>query len=543
MDYPIDLLYRSYIYVITMDNIKKRVILFVFGFASMVAVFSFIYMIGMSVFEGEEIKYYVAVQKTVESVTTAGFGGHAPWSSLGMNVIIVVMNLVGVSLFFFGVPIALAPLIAPSIKQAIRDRPPRESDKKDHVIITEYDDTDEVLVEKLNEYGYDYLLIIEDEDRALELQREGHDVIFGSPEDTDVLKNANIEKSRSLIVDIEDSVNPSILLSGKRYGEETDKISVVRSKDVERYHELSGADFVLKSRTEFGRALGLRSILNLRKEINNIINHSPNTKEVVINPDDEIAGYSVREYSERVGESILCGWFNGQFIPAPRPDKTVSENAILITTDNESSEDTKEDRDYVNNGGNKVVIAGYGNVGRSVKQTVESRGHDTITIDNKREDADIIGDISDPETLREANISDADSIVITINNDVKIIYSTLVASNLSPETDIISRVNKEENIWKVYDSGADFVISLETLTGNVIANRIIEDRDFISTAQELEVNSISGEKYAGMNMEDTDIVQDEGYIIAMEKRNGELIGDIDGKTKIEEDDTLIYIQR
>jgi Trk K+ transport system NAD-binding subunit len=524
-----------------MKKLKRRLILMVIGFFSMIFIFAYIYMQGMAVFEGEDIRYYVAVQKTVESITTAGFGGHAPWSSLGMNLIVITMNLIGVSLFFFGVPIALAPIVIPSLKEAIRDRAPRETDKKNHIIITEFSNKDQVLVDKLSKYGYDYLLIVEDENEALRLQREGHDVVFGSAEETEVLQNANISDSKAIVTDIEDSVNPSILLSAKRYGGDTDKISVVESKDVVQYHELSGADFVLESRTAFGKALGLRSILSLPQEIEKITENSPPVQEHIVHPDNDIVGLTVEEYREQKGESILCGWFNGQFIPAPRPDKVVTENAILVTTDSDAS--VSDDKKVSNNEKGNIIIAGYGNVGKSVEETVTNKGFTTTTIDGGEEDADIQGDITNPEVLNEAGISDSKALVITINNDADVIYSTLVATDLSPETEIISRVNNEDNIWKVYDSGADFVISIDTLTGDVVANRIIDDKKFIAPTQDLNLKPVDGSEYSGMKMMNTDVSDTHGYVIAIEKNDGELIGNIDGETVIEEDDSMIVIER
>lgn len=507
------------------------------GFFLMIFVFAYIYMQGMRFFEGEDIRYYVAVQKTVESVTTAGFGGHAPWDSLGMNVIIVTMNLIGVSLFFFGVPIALAPIVIPSLKEAIKQEPARSSNKEDHIIITEFTDTDEVLVDKLSEYGYDYLLIVDDKQEALDLERDGHDVVYGSPKDTQVLRNANIGESKAIVVNLDDNINPSVLLSAKRYGEDTDKISVVNSKDVKQYYELSGSDFVLESRTELGKALGLRSALDITEEIMDITNSSPEITEDIIHPDDAVAGKTVEDYRNTKNRSVLCGWFDGQFVPAPRPDRIVSDNSILITTRGNAD----DPRDYSCKKSRDVIIAGYGSVGKSVEETVSSRGYNCTTIDLE-EDADINGDVTEPEILKEAGISDADSVVVTINDDNITIYSILVANRINPDLDIICRVNKEENIWKAYESGANFVISLETLTGDVIANRIIDDKEFISPTQELNVKSVDSGEYEGSQVKDTDLIEQHGFIIAIE-RDGELVGDIDGDTMIKSEDDMIVIDR
>lgn len=521
-----------------MEKLKKRLILMIVGFFAMIFAFAYMYMQGMRVFEGEDIRYYVAVQKTVEAVTTAGFGGHAPWDSLGMNVIIIVMNLIGVSLFFFGVPIALAPLIVPRLKEAIKQEPSRSSDKEDHVIITEFTDTDEVLVEKLSEYGYDYLLIVDDKQEALELERNGHDVVYGSSRSTDVLRSANIEESKAIVVNLDDNINPSVLLSAKRYGEETDKISVVNSKDVKKYYKLSGSDFVLESRTELGKALGLRSALDISEEIMDITDNTPSIKQDIIHPDDDIRDKTIEDYSDKKNRSVLCGWFDGQFVPAPRPDRVISNNSILVTT----GEDLVDGQDYSYKKTRDIIIAGYGSVGKSVEDTVSSRGYNCTTVDLEEESADINGDVTDPEVLKRAGISDADSVVVTINDDNITIYSILVANQINPDIDIICRVNKEENIWKAYESGANFVISLETLTGDVIANRIIDDKEFISPTQELNVESVSSEGYEGSMVKNTDLIEKHGFIIAIE-RDESLIAEVGGETQIKSGDSMIIIDR
>lgn len=523
-----------------MNKLAKRLLVMACGFIIMILSFSYIYMQGMQIFEGEQVAYYVAVQKTVESITTAGFGGHAPWDSVQMNVIVIVMNLIGVSLFFFGVPIALAPIIAPRLKDAIRQRPSTKSDKENHILITEYNDTDEVLIEKLSEYGYEYVLVIEDEKRALELERQGHNVVWGSPEDTAVLKNANISDSRAIVVDIGDNINPSVLLSAKRCEEDIDRISVVKSKNVKSHHNLAGSDFVLESRTEFGKALGLRSVLDIVKEIDDITDSTPNIREYVVHPDDEIVGKTVGEYRNYNSQSVLCGWFDGQFVPGPSPDKKITANSILITTTDEKNADSS--RNSPSSESQSIVVAGYGSVGKSVEDTVTSRGYNVVTIDKDDKDADINGNITNPEVLKEAGISDAKSIVITINDDTDAIYSTLVVSNISPDTEVITRVNKEDNIWKVYDSGADFVISLETLTGDVVADRIIEDKEFIAPTQELSLVSVSGSEYEGLTIQESNIIDEIGYVIAVERENGELIGNIRGDTEIKSGDTIVVIE-
>jgi len=82
--------------------------------------YAFVYQWGMRVYEDQSVLFIQALQVVIESITTAGFGGHAPWSSPQMNAMILFMNLTGVLFVFLAVPLFVVPVL----RDAFEQRPP-----------------------------------------------------------------------------------------------------------------------------------------------------------------------------------------------------------------------------------------------------------------------------------------------------------------------------------------------------------------------------------------------------------------------------------
>ncbi len=522
-----------------LSSLKGRVSVFIVGFLSLLLGYGYVYMLGMRYFEGVSVPYYVAVQKATEAVTTAGFGGHAPWESLGMNVMVIVMNLTGVSIFFFGIPIILAPVIVPYFREVFRKNASVSCDLRDHVIITEYSEIDRVLVEQLEQYGVSYVFLIEDEERALKLENKGIPVVCGNLDSVRAFERANSEFARAILVDSEDSRIPSIVLTASKAVGDAEIITVSSTSGSEAYHRLAGADDVFESKEELGRSLGLRSIMNVSEEIRSHISDSKiSVYDKVIEEDSSFLGCSVSEAQVELSGSIIAGWFNGKFVAAPSSELEITENSILILAEYDPELDVGSHSDVKSD---VVAVAGLGTVGESVVKTVTGEGHDVVTIDTTNPNADITGDIKDISTLRQLDASEVGSLIMTVGNDNDAIYGTLIVSKMFPEMDIIARVNEKRNVWKLYEAGADYVLPLETLAGDYLASRVIDNAQFISPTNQITVTELSGTEFDGLSLEESKIREEYGLIVIAIQRGGEYLFDIDGGTVIAETDTLIVI--
>ena len=89
-----------------MDNWQRRALLYLGTVFGTMVLFSVPYHYGMIHLEGEEGRLYVeSLQHVVETFTATGYGSDSPWSTVTMNLFVVVMDLVGVAVVFLALPV------------------------------------------------------------------------------------------------------------------------------------------------------------------------------------------------------------------------------------------------------------------------------------------------------------------------------------------------------------------------------------------------------------------------------------------------------
>src|SRR3972149_3679314 len=122
------------------------------------------------------------------------------------------------------------------------------------------------------------------------------------------------------------------------------------------------------------------------------------------------------------------------------------------------------------------ILIGYGDVGHSIASVLKDAHLDFVVIDKnelKLKDKGfeyLSGDATDEDVLKRAGISNASTVIIVLNDDEDIIFTTLIARNLSPHCIIIARSNATRSIDKIYRAGADYVASLSIVAGQMLAH-------------------------------------------------------------------------
>lgn len=527
-------------------SVKVRLASVILGLAGVVMLYAYVYMYGMANFEGQEIPYYVALQVATESITTAGFGGHAPWDTLSMNIIVIIMNVTGVLLFFIGVPVALAPFVGPIVKDAVRDEAPTETDMKGHTVLVGFEDSNQLLRKKLGQSDIKSLFVMDDRETADRIHRDGSNVLFVNEYNKKFLSNANIEHADTVIIGMEGGTDPSVVLSVKDIDEDVNVVSVSYTESNEKYVRKAGADRVIKPKSELGQSLATRATKDISARINDEISDLDiKTSYVTVDSDDDVCGKTVEDAEEQIIGRIIAGWFFGTLVVNPDPDTVVEENSVLLITDGSNQEreqelDTVDQGDTQGNG--PIMICGYGDVGKAVDKFARREGYETITVDKSEEEADLMDDITNEDFMRdEVDLDDCMSVVVAVSDDDTAVYTNLVVNNVSPTTDVVTRSNKVENIWKIYNSGSNFVLSLETLTADAILDYVSKSSDIISSNDEVIVSSVSGQEYQGKKLQDTDIGNSSVTVFAVLRKDG-MITDVHGEIDIKEEDEIMYIE-
>ena len=505
------------------------------------------YQIGMRVYEGRPQTYLDSLQFAVEMFTTTGFGGDAPWESAEMQAYITVADLLGMALLVGALPVFVGPVV----ENTLSTTPPSklETDLTDHVVICSDTTRADALTEELKTNDIPYVIVEPDLQRAEELDEAGEPVIRADPESAEGLDAARLSSARALFADQSDQVDASIVLTAKELTDDVPVISVVESPEAKRYHRLAGADTVLSPRQLLGNSLAAKVTAAGRTGMVDAveIGDSLQLAEVSIRRDSRFAGMTLAEsgIGEQSGANVIGIWARGEFIAAPPPDAELIDGSILLVSGRTDQLERLAEMTQASVRGfaaGQTVVIGYGQVGKAVSAELEEAGVPHEVIDqNGADGVDVVGDATDPETLLDAGVEGADTVILALPDDTTTEFVTLVVRDLAPDTQILARVEQQADVSKTYRAGADYVLSLARVTGRMSASRLLENRDVVSPEQQVNVVRKQAGELAGTTIAEANIRDRTNCTVIAIDRDGNTVSDIGPDTPIQAGDTLVII--
>jgi len=530
-----------------MNGLKRRIAIYTIVLAVALVVTSLGYQWGMATYEDRPRTFLDSLQFTVEMFTTTGFGGDSPWESPQMHAYIIVTDLLGMALLVGALPVVATPLLKSVLSTSAPEQ--ADNDLTDHIVICSDTTRLEVLIDELDSQGVPYVIIEPDRDRADELYETNDHVIRANPASTDGLEAARVASARALVADVSDQVDASIVLTAKEADPDIPVVSVVEDPDNARYHELAGADDVLSPRSLIGQSLAAKVTSAMRTEIDEAVAIGDDLRlaEVSIRHGSTLAGTTLAESGirEKSGATVIGVWVDGEFNPAPGPNTQLSAGTVLL-----ASGRTDQLEQLVNMTqsmvrgfqSEKAVLVGYGQVGRSVAAELDESAVSYTVVDQiDTEGVDVVGNATEPEILTEAGIEDADTVVLALPDDTATEFATLMIRDLAPKTEIIARVEQDENVSKTYRAGADYVLSLTNVTGRMIASRVFEERDVLSLEQQVKVIRERAPQLVGRTLGEANVRDRTGCIVIGIERDSTLTTDIGPQTTVESEDELIVV--
>jgi Trk K+ transport system NAD-binding subunit len=528
-----------------MDKWQRRTVYYSLLVTGAMLAFAALYQNGMRVYEGDPRTFLHSLQVVVETFTTTGFGSDSPWVSPEMQVLVIVMDLVGTLLIFMALPVLVFPLFEDILSTTVPTSVP--DDTEDHVVICSYTARAEALVDELDSWDVDYVITEPDREHATELYENDHRVIHADPTSIAGLEGAALASARAIVADVSDQVDASIVLTAREVAEDVPIISVIEEPDRQSYHRLAGADHVLSPRPLLGESLASKVTTSVTANLGEAIEigHDFEVAELPIHRGSRLVGTTLAESGirEQSGVNVIGAWFRGEFETPPSPDATLTDGTVLLVTGREEQlEELKrltlsEVRRFSRG---ETVVIGYGEVGRTISAALDDAGLPYTVVDrNEMEGVDVVGDATEPGTLQDAGIEDARSVILAMPDDTTTEFATLVVRDTSPETEIVARVEESESVRKMYRAGADYVLSLATVSGRMIASTILEDEDVLSLDQQVEVVRTIAPALVGRTIGDADVRSKTGCTVVGVERNGTVITDVGPEFSVEADDQLI----
>jgi len=531
-----------------MGQLRRRAVGYIIGIAVVILVSAVAYDVGSRTYEPEySYSFLQSIQFVVETFTATGYGSHSPWESPQMNVLVMLLDITGVALFF----VALPAVFLPVFRQALSTSAPTSVDPEltDHVIVCTFSSRAETLIDELEADDVSYVLTEGDRDRADELFDRGLPVVHADPESVAGLEAANVSTARALVADVSDRVDASIVLAAREANADIRVVSVVEDPDRERYHRLAGADAVVSPRTILGENLAGKLTTAARADLEAAveIGDSFAIAEIPIDGDGPLAGSTLAESAihDRYGVTVVGAWRNGDFQMPPDPELVLDNGITLIVTGEEpqldrlEAEATAAVRSFAR--GESVVI-GHGEVGGIVADRLEAADLPHTVVDTTdHEDVDVVGDGTDPAVLERAGVPEARSVVLALPDDTATEFATLVVRDLNPDAEILARAESAGAINKTYRAGAEYVLSLSTVSGRAIAEEILDDEEILSMDTRIECLRTTAPGLIGETLAGADVRERTGATVVAVERGDELHTELPPTFRIEHGDELVVV--
>lgn len=511
------------------------------AFAGAIAFFTLAYDFGMSFFEGRPRTLLHSFEVVMQTFTTTGYGQDAGWGP-EMTLLVVWMQFTSLVLIFAAFPIVIVPLV----EDALATSPPTALEGVEgHVIVCRHSPRTETLREELAARDVPAVLVEPDRETATDLFERNRRVVHGEPDSVETLRGARVEDALAVVADADDEVDLSIAMSASEAAPDVPVYSIVDDPAFETYHRHAGVEEAFSPRTLLGRGLANKITTAVSTELEGgvEIGRDFSIGELPLHPGSALCDQTFAEsgLTDRTGARVIGAWSTGEFRTPPFPDLVLDEHTVLLVVGGEG--DLERLRELTRSTvrrhrRSEVVIAGYGVVGSTVANALAEAGVPRTVVDiDEKSTVDVGGDATDPEVLREAGIDDGGTVVLALDDDTTTLVATFVIRELNPHVEVIARADEPESVRKLYRAGADYVLSLSSVTGRLLASRIVGE-DVVSFGQQIKVIRVPAPE--ATTLDELDIQPRTGCtVVAVERRDGRVDTDLAGWTEVGKHDNLV----
>ncbi len=512
----------------TKQNVKL-LMRFLISLAVLVTIYSILFHFIM-LHEDKEYSWITGLYWTLTVMSTLGFGDITFASDLGKAFSLVVL-LSGILFLLVMLPFTFIQFFyAPWLEAQSRAKTPRElpSTTSGHIILTSFDSLTVNLVYKLAKYNYEYVIVAPDLQRARELYEMEFKVVVGDLGDADTFRRLRVENAAMIVANNEDTLNTNIAFTVREITKDVPVVTNANSNDSIDILELAGSTYVFQFMKMLGESLARRTLgmsigANVIGRFDQLIIAEASAMRTPLEGKTLIDN----RIREKTGTTVVGLWKRGEF-RVPRPDSRIDSTTVLVLAGTSEQLENFEKTFYTDSSRpsnqSLVLILGGGRVGQAAANVLKERGINYRIVEKNprfiRGENYIEGDAADINTLYEAGIREATSVLVTTHDDSVNVYLTIYCRKLRSDVQIISRANIDRNISKLHSAGADLVMSHASIGANTIINLLLPNR-IMMVSEGLNVFRVPVHKsFAGKTLAEIPIRQQTGCsVIAIGKED------------------------
>ncbi|MFH2124340.1 MAG: NAD-binding protein [Pseudomonadota bacterium] len=537
------------------DKTRRRNVFLLLRFflilALIITTYSILFHILM-LLEGKEFSWITGFYWTLTVMSTLGFGDITFTTDIGLIFSIIVL-LTGIVYLLVMLPFTFIQFFyAPWLDAQSKARTPSELpvETRGHIILTSLDPITTSLIKKLDSYHYEYVILVDELQKALELYDLGYRVVVGDYGDPETYVRLRIDKAALVVATSDDMINTSVAFTIR----EVCKTVVIVSNANEDHSldilKFAGTTHVFQFTRMLGRSLARRT-LGVNMGANVLWRHEELLIAEAPAMRTALEGKTLVEarLREKTGATVVGVWERGKFQSA-HPQTRIGASTVLVLAGS-AAQLAEFDAHFSFicenfTADSRALILGGGRVGNAAAETLEEQKIPYKIVEKSqtlaRNRADYIqGNAADIDILHQAGIMNARSVIVTTHNDDMNIYLTIYCRQLRPDVQIISRANNERTVAKLHRAGADLVMSFASMASNTIVN-LLKPEQVLMVVEGLSIfRATAKDSLAEKSLAESRIREVTGCSVVSVTRAGRLILNPDPFTPLVENDELVLI--
>ena len=508
----------------------------------------------LMMYEDRNYSWITGFYWTMTVMSTLGFGDITFHSDVGRLFTMFVL-ISGVLFLLIILPFTFIQFFyAPWLEAQESARTPRKlpESTENHVIITSIDPITTRLIEYLNRQNIQYYVVTDSPREASTLLDQGYKVVVGAPDRPETYRDIEVDKAALVVVTNDDQISTNISFTIRQVSQDVPIVTNANQEHSIDILEYSGNISVYEFMKMLGESLSRRA-------------YGVGPGAAVIGRFDDlliselpvrftaIEGMTLAKSGIRqsTGVTVIGIMDEGRFL-APNPHMVIEPHYILMLAGSTSQLKAFEEAypvTYTQDPDKpQVLILGGGRVGQVAADTLAAHGITYRIVEKRAVRADgphseftIIGDAADINTLKEAGIDSAKSVIVTTHSDDMNIYLTFYCRQLRADIQIISRSILERNVSKLHTAGADLVMSYSSLGAGVIFQLLRPNEVSLFTEGLIVMNRTAGLDLAGKTIMESGIREKTGFSIVAIRSEERLNVSPHPQTELNEEDELIVI--
>jgi Trk K+ transport system NAD-binding subunit len=515
----------------------RRLLILILSIPALLLVLALLYQAGMRHLEGVSRTLLDGLEWATGSLTTTGYGPDSTWTHPGMALFVIAVQFLGLILVFLVFPVFVIPFFEERFEARL---PRRLSDLKGQVLIYRYGPAVATLLRELDQAKVPVTVFEEDEPLARRLRERGLTVVLGNLEEEDPDLSVLVG-ARGMILNGNDNDNAAMALAARHAGF-TGPIVALVDNPLHRPPMISaGATAAFTPDHVLAAALAARASPRIRPLVEGATHLGKHLEvaELRLHAGTPLAGKTIAEAGIRAqtGATIVGIWTRGELLRQPPARTRLDPGSILVAVGSHDAIGRLGRAATAAPRRGPSLVIGYTRVGERVAEFLRDADEPFRVLDARPgEGVDVVGDPLNARVLERAGVREAQAVVLTRETDSATIFTAAVVRSFAPDAVVIAGASRVENVSRIHRAGADFVLSVSQVAGQLLTHHIL-GQDSLSLEAAVKLVAIPGESLSGRSLDVFPIGETGCSVVAVE-RGDEVIVELGAGFEVRREDTV-----